>query len=256
VYYSLVPLPDGSIGLGNKELGLTKAFHNVIGYDFIPNRKIRIKAEAYYQYLFNVPMADSTTNNESAINLPYGIPDVAFKNKGIGRNYGIEITFEKTYEDNYYFLYTISLFDSKFKGGDGNWYNTMYNSHFITNFLIGKDFQLERKFVNSIGVNLKVVYRGGFWTTPIDVQKSVAADKAVYITSETNTTHLPGVFELDFGANYRENAKGFAWIVSVDIQNLLNRQNILEYAFRGSKGDIATVRGMGIVPVINFKIEF
>ncbi len=256
VYFSLVPLEDGTIGEGNKDLGLTKAFHNVIGYDFIPNRKIKFKAEVYYQYLFNVPMADSTTNNESAINLPFGIPDVAFKNMGIGRNYGIELTLEKNYEDNYYFLYTLSLFDSKFRGGDGNWYNTMYNSHFITNFLIGKDFQLERKFVNSIGVNLKVVYRGGFWTTPIDLQKSQAADKAVYIYNETNTNHLPGVFELDLGANYRENAKGFAWIVSVDIQNLLDKENILSYDFRGSKGDIAPVEGMGIVPVINFKIEF
>jgi hypothetical protein len=256
VYYSLVPLPNGTIGEGNKDLGLTKAFHNVIGYDFIPNRKIKLKVEAYYQYLFNVPMVDSATNNESAINLPYGIPDAAFTNKGIGRNYGLELTLEKTYEDNYYFLYTLSLFDSKFRGGDGNWYNTMYNSHYITNFLIGKDFQLQRKFLNSIGVNLKVVYRGGFWTTPIDLQQSVAADKAVYITSKTNTHQLPDVFELDFGANYRENAKGFAWIISVDIQNLLNKENILSYEFRGSKGDIAPVQGMGIVPVINFKIEF
>jgi len=256
VYYSLVPLPNGTICEGNKDLGLTKAFHNVIGYDFIPNRKIKLKAEVYYQYLFNVPMVDSTTYNESAINLPFGIPDAAFTNKGIGRNYGLELTLEKTYEDNYYFLYTLSLFDSKFRGGDGNWYNTMYNSHFITNFLIGKDFQLQRKFLNSIGVNLKVVYRGGFWTTPIDLQESVAADKAVYITSKTNTHQLPDVFELDFGANYRENAKGFAWIISVDIQNLLNKENILSYEFRGSKGDIDPVPGMGIVPVINFKIEF
>ena len=132
----------------------------------------------------------------------------------------------------------------------------MYNSHIITNFLIGKDFQLQRRFLNSIGVNLKVVYRGGFWTTPIDVHKSQQADKAVYITSETNSNHLPSVFELDFGANYRENIKGFSWIISADIQNLLNKENILLYEYRGSKGDIATTRGMGIVPVINLKVEF
>jgi hypothetical protein len=256
VYYSLVPLPNGSIGEGNKNLGLTKAFHNVLGYDYVPNEKISLKVEAYYQYLFNVPMVDDTSSSESAINLPYGIPDALFQNKGTGHNYGIELTLDKSYENNYYFLYTLSLFDSKFRAGDGNWYNTMYNSHYISNFLIGKDFKLERKNLYTMGLNLKVVYRGGFWTTPIDLSKSQAADRAVYITSLTNSTQLPGVLELDFGVNYRENGKGFAWVLSADIQNLLNTQNILVYEYRGSKGDIATVKGMGIVPVINFKIEF
>ena len=201
-------------------------------------------------------MVDDTSSSESAINLPYGIPDALFQNKGTGHNYGIELTLDKSYENNYYFLYTLSLFDSKFRAGDGNWYNTMYNSHYISNFLIGKDFKLERKNLYTMGLNLKVVYRGGFWTTPIDLSKSQAADRAVYITSLTNSTQLPGVLELDFGVNYRENGKGFAWVLSADIQNLLNTQNILVYEYRGSKGDIATVKGMGIVPVINFKIEF
>ena len=40
-------------------------------------------------------------------------------NEGTGQNYGIELTFEKFLGNNYYFLFTSSLFESTYKGSDG-----------------------------------------------------------------------------------------------------------------------------------------
>jgi hypothetical protein len=251
VLYQNIIIPEG-----NKNLGLSKAFHNVIGYEYIPNQKIRFKAEAYYQYLFNVPIDPDTSNNFSTLNLAWGLTDFLLKNKGAGRNYGLELTLEKFYENNYYFLATVSFFDSRYRLANGNWYNTNFDSKYITNFLIGKDFKVGKTKINTFGLNLKTMYRGGFRATPIDLGKSILADRAVYIINETNTQGLPNVFELDFGTNYRKNARGFAWTVSLDVQNILNHENILVYEYRGSSQSVVTVRGMGIVPVANFKIEF
>ena len=256
IYFASIINKNNTIPEGNKNLGLSEAFHNVIGYEFIPNQKIRFKAEVYYQYLFNVPVSIDSANNFSTLNLAWGLTDYLLKNNGAGRNYGLELTLEKFYESNYYFLATLSLFDSKCRLSDGNWYNTNFNSNYITNFLIGKDFKVGHRKLNTFGLNLKTMYRGGFRTSPIDLQKSILADKAIYIIDKTNTQQLPDVFELNVGTNYRRNAKGFAWIVSLDIQNVLDKENILVYEYRGSSQSVVTVRGMGIVPVANFKIEF
>jgi hypothetical protein len=257
LYFANVLMPDGTtISDGNKNLGLTKAFHNVLGYEYTPDRKLTFKAEVYYQYLFNVPMSNDTINNFSTINLAYGLSDYLLKNIGLGRNYGIELTLEKSYESNYYYLVTLSLFQSKYRLSNGNWYNTNYSSNYISNFLIGKDFKVGKRKINTFGLNLKTVYRGGMRTTPIDLNKSILADRAIYIVNETNTNRLPNVFELNFGTNFRKNGNGFAWVVSLDIQNLLDHENILFYEYSGGSEQINTVRGMGIVPVANFRIEF
>ena len=62
--------------------------------------------------------------------LPNGI---GYQNKGEGTNYGLEFTLEKFYSKGYYFLFTTSLFDSKYKGSDGNKRNTRFNGNYVFN---------------------------------------------------------------------------------------------------------------------------
>jgi len=256
LYYANVLSNNGYLPEGNRNLALSKAFHNVIGYEFTPTQYIRLKAETYYQYLFNVPVAKDTTNNFSTINLAYGTTDYLLTNKGLGHNYGLELTFEKLYESNYYYLVTLSLFNSRYRLSNNQWYNTNYNSNYISNFLIGKDFKIGKRKINTFGLNLKTGYRGGLRATPVNLKESIIEDRAAYYIDSTNVRRLPDVFELNLGANYRNNSRGFAWIVSVDIQNVLNHENILYYNYSGGSQQVEIVRGSGIVPVVNFRIEF
>jgi len=257
LYYASDSTNKTSLKEGNKNLGLNKSFHNVIGYEFDPNQYFRLKVEAYYQYLFNVPVARDTANNYSTINIDYGyngLNDYLLTNKGLGHNYGIELTFEKLYESNYYFLVTLSIFNSKYRLSNNKWYNTNYNSNYISNFLIGKDFKIGKRKINTIGLNLKTSYCGGIRITPIDLNKSI--DRPVYLIDQTNSKRRPDIFELNLGANYRNNGKGFAWIISADIQNVLNNENISYDYYTGINRQDVVVMGEGIVPVINFRIEF
>ncbi len=47
--------------------------------------------------------------------------------------HGVELTIENFLNDGYYFLLTTSLFDSKYKGGDGITRNTAFNGNYVFN---------------------------------------------------------------------------------------------------------------------------
>ena len=66
-------------------------------------------------------------------------------NKGIGRNYGLEITVEKKLSKGYYFLFTASLFQSQYQGADQIWRNTAFNGHYVVNGLAGYEHKFKSK---------------------------------------------------------------------------------------------------------------
>jgi hypothetical protein len=255
-YYTNIILPDGSSITPNKNINFTRAIHNVIGYDWSISPDIRLKAEGYYQYLFDVPIKDNPTSTVSAINFQYGIPDTVFTNKGEGVNKGIEITMEKFYSNDYYFLITVSLYDSKFKAGDGKWHNTYFNGKYVTNWLGGRDFKMGSNKQNIFGVNLKIFLKGGFRYTPVDLINS--KNNLIVFYDRSFEKQLPYLLRFDLGLKYRKNNPGYSWIVSLDIQNLLDRQNILAYDFQkfNNKWTQTPEYGLGRVPILNFRIEF
>ncbi len=120
MYYNDVRNANGTYAGSNKDLGLTKSHHIVLGYDVQPLKDWRIKVEAYYQYLFNVPV-DSFSSTYSILNTGASFkPDLEsnLKNNGTGTNYGIEFTLEKFFSRGYYGLFTASLYESKYKGSN------------------------------------------------------------------------------------------------------------------------------------------
>ena len=51
----------------NKNLDFTRALHTVVGYDITFKKDVRIKVEAYYQKLDNIPI-DTNASSYSVIN--------------------------------------------------------------------------------------------------------------------------------------------------------------------------------------------
>lgn len=245
VYFFQTTGSDGMLSRPNKGLKPTKAMHHVLGYDLSFSPDLRLKAEAYFQNLYHVPIIDNPNSTYSRINSLHGMPDSALVNKGKGYNKGIELTLEKFYAKNYYILLTGSLFDSKYKAGNGKKYNTYFNTGYQSNFLIGKDFKTGITGQNIFSLNFKALVHGGFRYTPVN--------------AETYSAHLPYYLRFDLGMKYRKNNPGYSWILSLDVQNITNRKNVVEYE-TGVTPDNRTVlrpeEGLGIVPVLNLKIEF
>lgn len=253
-YMALIPMPDGSSQAINRNIDFTKSLHIVAGYDYAFLQNWRLKLEAYYQSLYNIPVEDKAGSKLSALNFGYGIPDIKLVNKGKGYNYGGELTLEKFYTNDYYTLFTLSVFDSKYLANDNRWYNTVFNCRYVTNFLAGKDFKFGVDKQNVFGMNLKAVLRGGNRISPIDVEQSLINHQIVYDDENAYSDKLPAFYRFDLGTYFRINKQKCSYIASLDVQNITNHQNTLGYEFR--ENNIGPVFGKGLIPILNFRIEF
>jgi hypothetical protein len=153
--YALQKETDGKIMLPNKDLGFTKAQHYVVSYNHVFGRSLNLKAEAYYQQLYNVPVSPDDSNTISTLNLEDSYTDEVFVNKGKGRNYGIELSLEKYLSNRFYFMFSNSLYQSKYTAADGIERNTRFNGNYISNLVAGKEFVFaEGK--RTLGINIKL----------------------------------------------------------------------------------------------------
>ncbi|MDR2926742.1 MAG: hypothetical protein LBV41_00840 [Cytophagaceae bacterium] len=147
----------------NRNLGFTKSHHLMAAYSYRLSEDMNLKIEPHFQYLFDVPVTKNGAYSVLNRNYYYIIETLA--GEGLGRNYGVDVTFEKYFIKGLYYTVTASLFDSKYRGGNRGWHNTRYNRRFMANGMIGREWMLGN---NMLGVNLKVTLLGGQRYTPVD----------------------------------------------------------------------------------------
>ena len=245
----------------NKNIDLTKSFHSVIGYDLAINPTTRIKIETYYQYLFNVPVevkssAFSLTNMGSGFARFF--PDT-LQNTGTGRNYGVELTVEKFFTKSFFFLFTASVFDAKYRGSDDTLRNTDYNGKYAANLLIGKEFKTGKK--STLGLGTKFTTAGGRWYGYADTAASNASNELIYKNEGYNSRQFRPYYRLDFKINFKINAKKVTHEIAVDLVNILGIENILNlsYApnpFDASVDPIRETYQLGFLPLFYYRIDF
>ncbi len=241
----------------NRNLDFSRALHAVAGYNFNFFKDFRLKTEIYAQYLFNVPIGiDSGNSTFSILNYDDGFVNIPLTGKGTGYSYGLELTLEKFFSKHYFFMFTTSLFNSKYKAADGAWRNTTYNVNYVLNALGGKEFVVGKKGNNIIGINAKLIWRGGNRVTPVDLQKSIAANETAYQNDKAFSEKLPDYFRIDFGVSFRRNKKKYSWMLSFDAQNIINRNNVAARIYNPETQMIETKTNLGIVPVFSWKVEF
>lgn len=260
VYFQEVNEQTGQTDPGNRALGLTRAHHFILGYEkrFLPDW--RIKAELYYQHLFNVPV-ERQLSGFSMLNAgaDFGFPNkVGLVNKGTGDNKGIELTAEKFLSRGYYVLFTASIFDSKYKGSDGVERNTAFNYKRVFNVLAGKEWKLGSNGNNAFTFDARLSSIGGRYTTPINVPASVAAGYQVLDTLHYNSLQLDSYFRLDMKFGFRTNSKKrkLTQTFYLDLQNVTNRKNIFLIQYDQAKGRAVPVYQIRFFPDIMYRIQF
>jgi hypothetical protein len=256
VYFAEVAEGDQFIQ-PNRELGFSRAHHVVLSYHYLITPDFRIKTEVYYQSLFDVPVSADSATSFSLINSWGGFVTGALVNEGNGTNYGLELTVEKFLSDRYYFLLSSSLFQSKYEGSDGIERNTRWNSGFNGTFTGGKEFVLSKNSDRTLlGFNLKAIYAGGFWQTPVDVQASQQAKETIYDESRAYSIQNPDYFRLDAGMSLKLNRQKLTSTFLLDIQNVTNRQNVFGQYYESTEGEVVTYYSTPLIPVLSYRIEF
>jgi hypothetical protein len=258
IYFAEVPRGDGTVYHPNKTLGFTKALHYVIGYDWMMTENIHFKLEAYYQDIRNVPISLDEPENSL---LNFGTDDNIFitstyRNEGLGRNYGLELTLEKFFSKGSYFLVTASLFNSEYRDGNNIWRNTRYNSNYAVNGLAGKEFKLGKKKNNIIGIHTTIVYIGGQRYTPIDLDASRLVGYAVRIDSLAFHDRMKNFFKIDLRLRYRINSKRVSHEIAIEAANILNRKNVEGVFYNRNKGEIDYQYGLSLIPLAFYRLMF
>ena len=247
---------NGSYSETNRNLDMTRSDQVVLGYERNLGAKTRLKLEMYYQSLSNIPV-DKKLSNYSVLNIgaDFGTNDKTdLQNTGTGRNYGAEMTVERTFSNGYYYLATISVFDSKYKGSNGIEHNTAFNGNYTINLLAGKEFQVSKKMVLSF--DTKITSAGGKRFTPIDFEASKKAQIVVRFTDRDYESQYKDYFRVDFKITRRRNGKNVMQEWFVDLQNVSNAQNIFEQTYKPATDKLTTTYQLGFFPNFNYRIQF
>lgn len=258
VYANRTRHDDGTYTKTNEDLGFTKAYHAVLGYDLRFAQFWRVKAETYYQYLDKVPV-EMHSSYYSLLNsgADFGIDDRdSLVNKGTGRNYGVEFTLERFLNKGFYMLWTTSLFQSKYKGSDGIEHNTTFNGNYVVNVLAGKEFKLGLK--SSFLFDLKATVSGGKRYNPIDLDKSRAEQKTVYDYSDAFAKQRDVYFRPDLKLTYRKGSKNgkFTQEFSISLTNFVNHKNIFTESYDKRNDKIIQQFQQGFLPIPQYRILF
>ncbi len=240
----------------NEDMAYTRSAHFVLGYDHLFNRDFRIRMETYYQHLYNVPVKESFPEF-SMVNAGdfFGLPmEDSLENKGTGQNYGIELTVEKFLSKGYYFLFTASLFDSKYRGADGKIRNTAFNGNYVFNLLGGYERKLGKNL--RLTLDLKTVWAGGRRYVPIDLEASIRAGEEMRDWSQAYEDRHNDYFRTDFRVGVRLNGKRASQEWAIDLQNLTGFQSIFMQGYDIHKEEIYTVYQQGFIPMFLYRIHF
>lgn len=260
-YFAVLP-GNPTTAMHNYNIGFTRSHHFVGGYAHTFSRSLRLRSEAYYQYLFKVPI--ETRPGSSFSGLDQGssfsrlFPDTLV-NAGTGYNYGLELTLEKTFSHNYYVLISGSVFNSKAKGQDGVYRNTDYNSRFATNMLTGYELKLGKN--SSLLTGLKITYTGGRRYSPANVASSNAIGDLVVIDSLRNTLQFKNYFRTDIKLGVRINARRLTHEIAIDLINIFNTKNILSNTYNfdlAAQGayPFTTQYQLGFLPLFYYRVDF
>ncbi|MBI4930275.1 MAG: TonB-dependent receptor [Bacteroidetes bacterium] len=244
----------------NSTIDLSRSIHYVLAYDYNFAKDFRLKLECYYQDLYNLPIEKYHKSSFSTVNVGNELEGLTFvdslENKGTGYNYGTEFTIEKFFSKKYYFLSSLSLYESKYKGSDGILRNTAFNGGYVYNLLGGIELPVGGKKNQSIAFDIKMTFAGGNRYTPIDIQQSILNKDVVYIDSLAFQNQFRDYQKIDFKISYRINTKKVSHYIFFHIENIFNRKNILQQVYNDNKKAITEEYQLGLFPYGGYRIEF
>lgn len=240
-------------------LKMTKSLHLIGGYNLRFSERFRLKAEMYYQHIYHVPVVSNFGQTASSVNAS-DVWDLLgpfeWSNIGKARNYGIDLTLERFFSRQYYFLLTGSLFSSRFTPFNGKEYSTRFDSNFRINLLAGKEFSIGKSNNKTFGINGKMIIEGGKRINPIDLESSKEFGFTFHYPNEIFSSKLPIYHRIDLGVSYQINQKDQTHTFSLNIQNLTNRENAFDQVYNSNTESIVNIFHRGFLPILNYRLDF
>lgn len=247
---------NASTSNANRDLDFTKAHHFVLAYDWDLSDHLHLKVEPYYQRLFDVPMI-AHGGTEALINLQndWFVSD-HYLNTGEGENYGLDLTLEQYMQNGFYFLLSGSVFDSRYRAADTDWWNTRYNRNFLFNFLAGKEIKMGKKRENTLGINMRIALQGGDRFSRIDQEASSLEQDVVYDETTPFTEQTGASALLHTTISYQWNKPRTTQKIALKILNANNFEEFQGHRYNLVTGQVEELREGLMIPNLSYRISF
>ena len=233
-----------------------RAHHYNLGFQYNLNQNNEVFGEIFYQSLFNTPIFKnqyiSVLNGYENANLELADDQSNLKNQG--RNYGIELNYRKYLSKGLFALINTTLYKSQFKAFDNKFYDTRFSGNHIVNITIGKEW--EKSNGKILGLNTRITWLGGFRNYGINEASSIVTKSTIYDYKNPLVKQNPDYFRPDLRLYLKKNKTKYSQTISVDIQNVVGQKNLAYEYYDAFVGKIIPKYQLGMIPMLNYRIEF
>jgi hypothetical protein len=258
LYFTQATLPDGSHILTNENLDFMRSIHAVAGYDYLIREYVRFKAEAFYQYLYKIPVKESIPQY-SVLNEGidyYVLRYDSLVSLGSGTNYGIDLTLERFLHRNYYYLFTASLYRSYYRGYDEIERTSAFDNRYVFNAVGGYELPFGKLKNQFFILGLRATWTGGRPYLPYDQEKTVAEGEVEYDWEKAYSPRFDDYIRCSLRVGYRRNVTHANMMLLLDLQYRSNYTNIDLYRIDVATGEIVQGYSMGFYPMATWRIQF
>jgi len=241
----------------NRDLGMIRAQHTVLGYDWLIGKAQRLHAEVYWQKIQDAPVARDRASSWSILNTVEGFARQALVNEGTGENVGLDLSFEQSFRGGAFFILGSSVSRSRYTDLAGREHPTAFDSGLSCTFTGGKEWTFENASVLQLG--LRLIYNGGQRLTPLLAGQAVSRFSQNPLLDEARAfrERVEAYFRPDLRIAYRKNNTRSAWSLALDIQNVANRRNVdpLTRNYDPDLNQWVFRQQAGLTPVLSFQID-
>jgi hypothetical protein len=239
----------------NMDLKFIYSNHYILSHQFTTTKKFKVSTELYYQDIHNGPVAADTSDIYYFLNNMSDFPAFDVNSTGRGFNYGVDLGIEKMFSNDFYFLLTGSLYQSKYYASNGKLYNTRFNGNYLFAFTLGKEFKIGSGVLQIGG---RYTLNGGYRYSPYDPEKSAKARQYIVLAGSEMTAQNPAYWKIDGRIAYRFNRPKWAMNISVDVSNITGHKNVSDVGYNATTNEMYYEHhsGMDLIPLFSFQVDF
>jgi len=253
IYYQSLPLVLISQKDEFERLRDPRAYHYILGFDYLLTPETKLTVEAYYKDYRNFPVDPNQPQLFLADELSFMRMVGLFENlddNGLAESYGLEGTIQKKLADDIYGMASASYFRSKYRDYRGVWRNRLFDNRFIASMEGGY------KPNNKWEFSLRWIFAGGPPFTPLDEELSEEYRRTVMDRRRVNMARHPDYHSLNIRLDRRYSFKRSSLIVYFSVWNAYNRKNIGMYFWNEVENRPDVEYQWMALPVGGFEFEF
>ena len=233
---------------------------DLVSNQFMLNFDKKSKNQHFSAGLFFHNTLAKKITNTVYFNLEYiAIPERLdfIRNFSKQNNYGVEAQYEKTFARNIFFNANGSLYKALVKSEFNTFFTNYFGANYTLNLSLGKEWT---KKANKIwGASTHIINNGANYLSPMESNMTTFQKQVIvidYITSNDFGFKLQNYFRTDLRLYYKRDRKTWSSTLSLDIQNVTNKQNIAFEYYDTFLKKTSTKYQNGLIPILAWRANF